>query len=456
MKQLLDTTWLTARSGDPFADVGGMVIDYFSHLPQLKNKSIIDLIDYAADIYINNWDAKLHPFFLNSTITQAQFIGDRKRKETLDYYTHLLNEDIPVRQGYCEITGRKTSLFPAGRNNQILTGSGTFVNYHSNLQPATYLCKEIIIRMFFVPFGVHRLADKLALVTSNNVKVQQYFVFQNCINNMDALTKGTSVGPFKSVFRNPANSVFRFIDNYLLHLEKHLNSDEKRDFDPGSTSVELYHFSNLGQKPEIDLYTMDSDVFLFYTFCQTKYKNDWQLFIQRHYSPDNYSKSIFNQEAQKWETKEGEEITFAEYQRWRNFVLNALFNKGPLTRIFLKWSEHNPLPMGIIATYQTQIRGMKKGTVEKIEAIALFIVSQEVSYVEDVIQGLNSAMSRVELRKLFLEIQELAYRHRAKDAIVSASEYLDYLLPAGAAWTELRDLFVISIYQKRHLSENHQ
>lgn len=453
MKEQLDMSWLTARTGDPFADVGGMVIDYFIHLPQLKNKSILELIDYGADIYISNWEAKLHPFFLNSTITQAQFIGDRKRKETLDYFTHLLNEDIPCRQGYCEITGRRTTLFPAGRNNQILTGSGTFVNFHSNLQPGTYICKEMLIRMFFVPLGVHRLADKIALVTSNNEKVQQYFVFQNCINNLEGVKAGTSTGPLKSIYRNPANALFRFIDNYLTHLDGNLNNEEKRDFNPAGTSIDLYHFSNLGQKPEVVLYSMDSAVFQFYTFCQTFYKRDWQLFILRHYSPDNYAKSIFNEEEQKWETKEGEEITFAEYQRWRNFVLNTLLNKGSLTKLFLKWSELNFLPFDIVTAYQTQIRGMKKEPVHKIEAIASFIASQDIPSVEKTIKELNSAMSRVELRKIFLAVQESAYRNNAKDAILSVKEYLEYLAPANSAWTELRDLFVICIYQKRQLNQ---
>jgi hypothetical protein len=194
-------------------------------------------------------------------------------------------------------------------------------------------------------------------------------------------------------------------------------------------------------------------VFLFYTFCQTHYKSEWQFFIQRHYNPDNYSKSIFNEEEQKWQTKEGEEITFAEYQRWKNFVLNALLNKGSLTKIFLRWSEYNPLPMSIIIAYQTQIRGMKKGAAEKIEAIASFIVNQETSYVEDTIQELNSAMSRVELRKIFLKIQELAYQRNAKEAILSAKEYLDYLVTSGSPWTELRDLFVICIYQQSHINQ---
>lgn len=416
---------------------------------------MLELIAYAADIYVDDWDAKLHPFFLNSTITQAQFIGDRKRKETLDYFTNLIEENAACVQGYCEITGRKTTLFPAGRNNQILAGSGTFVNYHCNLQPGTYLSKEILIRMFFVPLGVRRLADKIALVTSNNENILQFFVFQNCIHNLDALKNATSKGPLKSVFRNPANAVFRFIDDYLEHVESTLNTDEKTNFAPASTSIELFHFSNLGQKPEVVLHGMDSDIFHFYTFCRKTYKSEWQTFVQRHYNPDNYEKSVFNEQEQKWRTKEGEEVTFEEYQRWRNFVLSALFNKTSLTKILLRWSVYNPLPMEIISAYQIKIRGMKKDVVVKIEAIAAFIVTQDTQYIEDSIAVLNNAMSRAELRKILLKIQALAYQFNAEEAILSADEYLDFLQPIGSPWTELRDLFVISIYQKRHLKEIH-
>lgn len=451
MQTQIDQYWLTIRTGDPFADAGGLVVDFLQHLPQFKNKPIMDLVAYATDIYIDSWDAKLHPFFLNSTITQAAFIGDRKRTETLAYFENLITEEVPFRRGHCEITGRLTSLFQAGRNNQILGGSGTFVNFHSNLEPGIFLCKEMLIRMFFVPLGVNRLADKLALVVSNNIHVQRFFVYQNVIENIDGLKRGDSKGPLKSRFRNPANALFRFIDHYATHLKANLNTEERHDFDVQATNLELYLFSNLGQKPEIVAHTMDAEVFQFYAFCQTRYPIEWQAFVQRQYSPDNYAKSVFNEVEKKWETKEGEEITFEEYERWRNFALNGLLNKLPITQYLLKWSKHNYIPLEIIKTYHVAIRNMQKEAIEKIEALTDLIVTQSPEYSENMINEFNNAMSRIELRKIFLALQELAYRKNTKDAIISAKEYVEYLIPAGTAWTELRDLFVICIYQKRHL-----
>lgn len=450
-EESIDLNWLTVRTGDPFADVGGRVIEFLTHLPYFKGKQIMDLIEYAADIYINSWGAKLHPFFLNSTITQAQFIGDRKREETVAYFSGMLNERIPGRVGYCEISGRKTTLFQAGRNNQILGGSGTFVNYHSSLQPGVYLSKEILIRMFFVPLGVHRLADKMALVASNNEKVEQYFVFQNCISNINALKENTSEGPLKSIFRNPANALFRFIDDYVNHLERNLNNDEKVDFNPSDTSLDLYHFSNLGQKPEMVLVTMDNDIFLYYTYCnQGDHKEGWQNFVRSYYNPDNFNKYFFNEETKKWLSKDGEEITFEEYQKWKNFVLNGLLNKRSILKYFLRWSKNNIISLELVKKYQIMIRGMRKEGVEKIEAVAQFITEQQEEYTESVIDSLNNAMSRNELRKVFVAVQGLAYRKNAKDALISAEEYIEHLLPVGSSWSELRDLLVISIYQKRN------
>jgi CRISPR-associated protein Cst1 len=451
MEPQIQEHWLTARTGDPFADAGGLVIDFLCHLPRFRNSPIADVIAYVADIYIDTWDAKLHPFFLNSTITQAQFTGDRKRTETLKYFDGLINSEEGPAMGYCEITGRKTRLFPAGRNNQILAGSGTFVNYHANLRPGIYLCKEMLIRMFFVPLGVQRLADKLALVVSNNEQVQRFFVYQNLIHNLDALKNGGSKGPLKSAFRNPANALFRFVDHYTAHLQKNLQPEDNASFVFSPANLDLYLFSNLGQKPEIVTYTLDAESFHFYTFCQSNYSADWQAFVVRHYSPDNYAKSVFDEQQAKWITKEDEEITFEEYERWRNFVLNGLLHKLSLTKYFLNWSSRHFLPLDIIKNYYVAIRKMKKGAIEKVEALADLILAQEGTYAEDMIKELNSAMSRPELRKIFITLQELAYKARAKDAILTAAEYIEHLVPPGSVWTELRDVFIICIYQKRHL-----
>lgn len=85
-------------------------------------------------------------------------------------------------------------------------------------------------------------------------------------------------------------------------------------------------------------------------------------------------------------------------------------------------------------------------SVEKIESIATLIVGQDVDYIEEMINSLNGTMSRAELRKIFLDIQSVAHRQKAKEALISAEDYVEYLLPPGASWSELRDVLVISIY----------
>ncbi len=126
----IDYEWLTKPTGDPFADVGGFVIKYLWSIPTCEGMDIDELIEFVTKIYVNNWDGKLNTFFLNSKITQPAFKGDRKTEETLKYFNSLLNESQDCEVGYCRISGKQGKLYTAGRDNSIMSGSGTFINFH--------------------------------------------------------------------------------------------------------------------------------------------------------------------------------------------------------------------------------------------------------------------------------------------------------------------------------------
>jgi len=49
------------------------------------------------------------------------------------------------------------------------------------------LSKEVLIRIFFVPFGALQLSDKIAILTSNNEKISRRFVRQNVIDNISRI-----------------------------------------------------------------------------------------------------------------------------------------------------------------------------------------------------------------------------------------------------------------------------
>ncbi|MEM1136698.1 MAG: type I-B CRISPR-associated protein Cas8b1/Cst1, partial [Bacteroidota bacterium] len=61
--QYIDYEWLTKPTGDPFADVGGIVIKYFSE--KNPDKDILDLIDEVTKIYVNDWEKSIYSFFPN-------------------------------------------------------------------------------------------------------------------------------------------------------------------------------------------------------------------------------------------------------------------------------------------------------------------------------------------------------------------------------------------------------
>src|SRR5690606_11031044 len=110
-------------------------------------------------------------------------------------------------EGYCRILGEKTKLFPGGRDNDILSGSGTFINFHHAFQSGIMLSKEALIRMFFVPLGCVQLNDKIALLYSNNEELAEYFVTENVQENSRRIATKIAEGIRRWKFKNPSSAL---------------------------------------------------------------------------------------------------------------------------------------------------------------------------------------------------------------------------------------------------------
>ena len=450
----LEIEYLTKVTGDPFADTGGLVIKYLWSLPQLKDKDILGLIDYAANIYVNRWGGKLHAFFLNSKITQPAFKGQQKIDEALKYYRGLIEETEKYQPGYCRISGRKSNLFPAGRDNHILSGSGTFINFHHNFEAGLFLSKEILIRMFFVPFGLLQLSDKVAMLSSNYEKVTEFFVERNCNQNLQALSSGTAEGLLRSEFNNPANALFSFADSYLSsHLKTILESADDELFNLADVTLNLYHFTNFGASPEVVIHILDSRVFKFYAFCnRIKIRKEWNKFLRGNYRNSKHKGALFSEDNAEWSSK-NEMIGYEEYKIWKNNVLdNLLVGKSILGNI-LKWNILHPFPFIIVEKYQTIIKNMEKRTVDKIRQIADFIVSDRATdFITKSIKRLNSEKTPHGLRQFIVKLNSENYQRQAKSPLVTVQDYAEYLFPDGGNWREVRDVLLIAIYEKLHES----
>lgn len=446
---ILDNQLLTKPTGDPFTDVGGIVIKYFQK--KYPEKNLLELIEVAIKIYVDKWNGKLNTFFLNSTITQPAFKGDRKKEETLKYFKNLFNEKIEFKEGYCRITGHKTKLFYAGRDNHILSGSGTFINFHHGFESGLYVAKEVILRIFFVPFGLLQLSDKIALIQSNKPEVTEYFVVQNCKANTQSLASGISEGILKSEFKNPANALFAFSDDciYNLSIAKYNESVERSQID--DITLTLYHFTNFGASPDVQLYFVLATVFKFYATClHPQLKTDWKSFIKHCYTNSKFRNAVFNEDTNTW-TSGSKAADYEDYKVWRNRIYEKLLNGQSILSDILHWSINRKFNFQIVEYYQIYLRNMEQKTLNKIKELAGFITNkQDKDLVKKSISKLNGSKSSHDVRYFLLGLIDKNYREGNEKPIITLDDYVQYLFPDGTNWREVRDLLLIAIYQQLH------
>lgn len=445
----IDYDWLTKPTGDPFANAGGYALKVFSET--FPEDDILQLISRATDIYVDRWNSKLDVFFLNSKITQKSFNPQRKKDETKKYFTSLLN-DIDAKVGFCRISGRNTSIFPAGRDNSILSGSGKFVNFHHFLDNGIMLSKEILIRLFFLPLGIRLMSgNKVCVIDSNNFDVSVKFAESNCNTVLADIAKNCSEGVLKSPSAAPSTELFRFADR-IIKDSNEIDED---------CSLTLYLFTNLGAKPNLAIYTLPFEGMRFYRFVNSaKYRDDWNSFIATKYFSYDYKKAEYNNTTGKYlyddKKKGNQEIEEDQFKYWKNFIYESFINGVSILPEILKWSKDNRFNFNIVKFYEKKVRKMKNETISKIEQMADFIFEANNNGVEEihkVIKELNNFSESFDLRRFILKkIVEKFNEIHGDEAtpIISVKDYTNYLFPDINSWKETRDVLIIALYQKLH------
>jgi CRISPR-associated protein Cst1 len=284
---------------------------------------------------------------------------------------------------------------------------------------------------------------------SSSQKLSSLFVRLNAEKNLHAIGIGLSEGVAKSDFNKPANAIFDFVDYTLTQIQ---------DFREENTfpSLTLYHFTNFGASPEIQLYQLPTKVFLFYRTClQPKFCENWQQFVRSHYLDGKHKGAKYNIQTKKFElvkSKETEIIDQNDYRQWFNVIYNKLLNNENIRTDFLRWSRKHPFNFEIVSIYQQKIIGMKKETIIKIKELAAFLVREEdADKIKKRIKALDGAKNASALRRFLLkDVVAANYAAGNDNPIVSLDDYINYLFPDGSYWAEIRDLLLIAIYQELH------
>lgn len=438
----IDYEWLTRPTGDPFVDAGGYALEEFSHY--FPNANILELIDKAASIYVDRWDGKINPFFLNSKITQPAFKGEKKKTETYKYFQSLI-DDIEGLNGICRVTGRRGKVFVGGRDNFVLSGSSTFSNFHHEFQNGIMVSKEIIIRCFFLPLACEQLLGRISLLSSSNPDITAFFAKSVCKKNMDAIKNNLSTAVLKSKSTSTSTSLFRFVDEVLRSKNIQFEDDSQCD-------LRMYLFTNFGASPDLQVITLPFPVWHFYRFVMKgKYRDSWQSFVSRYYQTKG-AKLISDREYSLTTGKEVKTVFENDFQYWDNKIYKNLINGKSILPYILDYSKINSFDFNIVKVYAIKIRKMKKETIEKINQMADFIIdSNDDRGIGKAITKLNAVTSSFLLRRYILnDIVKPYYEGGNDEAIITVKDYVDYLFPDSDSWKEMRDVLLIAIYERLH------
>jgi len=445
----LNTEWLHQRTGDPFADTGGYVIQFLQKQEKWKNKPILDLIEYMAGVYVNQWGSGINALFLNSPVTQASYKGEQKIAETVKYFRSLLDGAAPFEMGHCRISGQYTQLFKGGRENYMMSGSGAFINFHHSFDEGIRLSKEVLIRLFFVPFGVRQIGGMVGVITSNLELITKEYVFGNCIENEKGLGSSMGTGVLKHDITNPTNALFDFAAKWVNEIKGLCKKDDEFPVPKEQTTINLFHFTNFAAAPDIRLMSIPSDIFQFYAFCQgIKVQKGWNQFVRAHYRHSKIAKAKFNIETENWESGK-DALTYDDYKNWRNGILDRLLIGKSITRLFANWIQNHHIDFKIISKYLTTIRNMDKRTVEKILFLADYVVGHDLDYISKTVKFLDGCRNAFSLRRAISKWNGDNAK-AGNEPLVRVEEYVNYLFSDSSNWSEIRDVLIIAIYEKSY------
>lgn len=443
-------------SGDPFADVGAAVLQkLLAQHPEWQEQ---DALKFVTNVYVQSWQGKLHAFFLNSGITNPSNKG-KETERTLEYYEALLAPEATQTKGWCRVSGQHEALFPAGRENQVLAGSGTFLNFNHGLERGLQLGKTVLFQLYFAPLGCIEVGGNPALVHSSRPEITALLAANNLKENLRPASAELEPGLTKTSRGNPANALFAFVDDILKEAKR----GAKKLTDGPLPALTLYKFTNYGPKPDVALYHLSATVFDFYQQVVSAFPEPWTWFVRGHYRSSKFKGARARPDAAALllPSKPHEAPTVIEpatYQAWTNGVYLRLIQGQSLLPLIRAWARFNSFPFDLTAYYCEKLLNMDRKTLELIAHVARYVAAEpDASVVKRTITRLSTARTGSEVRLLLVGLQRRNYEGNkdASEPLLRLEDYVRYLFPDGTSWREIRDLLLISLYEQLHENNRH-
>lgn len=428
-------------TGDPFVDAGKLA--YQSFFPELDESTKLNRV---LDIYIKKWHNKLNAIFLNSAITQPNFSDNRKKEETIKYFTQFNDSET---KSNCRVCGKEQKLRPLSRSGYPLSGSGKFVNYHHSFSDGILACKECTLSLFFLPLAVMYIGGKLALLHIQNIEQALFWQAQTIEKILYEIAAGHSQGIYKSKYSNPQNALFYFAHDLIKFIKNH--EDENTQF------IRFYHFTNFGASVDCDIFELPNSVFRFFFRITHIQQNGRELFVEWK----NLTRSFFKIKAAKYDEmkqswvneKNDTPINDEDVLNSKNVIYNYLYNKK--YSHVLTIMKKKKVSFELVKIYVLEVLDMKKERVERIKVIADKLVEFMVvmNDFKKILRSIEGAGRAAELRRVLIQLLKHSMKFENTELLFTTDDFILNLFPDNEPWSYTRDLLLVRIYEQLHLRQ---
>ena len=420
-------------TGNPFIDSG---------IYALKTKLDKDISDITIDdikmeskeiskLYTNTlWKKNMHSIFPNSVLVNPSTTNKPNLRELYFINLNKLIDSIePIREeGSCMGCGRRIVKNVFGKDSIPLTGSKSLINYFSFANSGADYCSLCALLIQFSPLTLYRCGGKMILLHSDSQKVMEFWA-KKAIHNIDLqISSGEFSGCYNQGITRPTNAIFNIISQVIK------SGRRWRDENP---SFNFYYFTNYNQKPELDIFTLPTQVFKFLTEIPPDDWGNWNFIVKKAYR------------FVKW----GKVENYDDYKNNQNSVFNNLLEgKSILKSFYSSKFKKTFCTWKLVESYVKEVKNMDKKRIEVIKDVG----DRLSNYIKDndmikTLKDLEMASNYNNFRNILRKILKNKINMGDEELLFTFDEYVLSLFPEGnMTWRETQDLLLFRIYENLH------
>lgn len=420
-------------TGNPFIDSGiyALTTKLKKDISEITVDDLIKESEEISKLYVNSlWKKNMHTIFPNSVLVNPASTNDPNLKEKyFDSLNKLIDSIGPVQnEGACIGCGRRSVKEVFGKDAIPLTGSKSLTNYFSFANSGADYCSLCALLIQFSPLTLYRCGKKMILLHSDSKKVMDFWA-KKAIKNIDLqISSGEYSGCYNKGITRPTNAIFNIISQVIK---------SGRRWRGENPSFNFYYFTNFNQEPELDIFTLPTNVFKFLTEIPPEDWSNWSFIVKKAY------KYV------KWENVENDE----DYKNNPNTVFNNLLEGKSILRSFYSTKyKKTYCTWKLTKSYMNEVWKMDEKRIEVIKDVG----DRLSDYIKNndslkTLTSLEHASNYNNFRNILRKILKNKINNGDDELLFTFDEYVISLFPEGnMTWRETQDLLLFRIYENLH------